>query len=57
MKMKVPCPKCGEENVGYYRDPTDNNYYFTNCLCPVPTMKQIAIEAGMHPEKTKEARP
>ena len=55
--MVVPCPKCGEENYGYYRDIADGKYYFTNCLCPVPTMEQKAIEANMHPDKNKELRP
>ena len=51
-----PCPSCGKDNFGYFMD-GEGVYRFTQCHCPLPTMEQIAINAGMHPEhKTKEQR-
>ena len=45
----MTCPKCGTDNFGYYKA-ADGLYYYTQCGCPIPTIRQIAAAKGMNSE-------
>ena len=51
----VKCLACGKENRGFWRV-KPGLYRFSDCGCAVPTMKDHAIEAGMHPDYQKGER-
>ena len=54
---QVRCLHCRTMNQGYIRIYDDRgqwNYYYSECRCPIPTMRHHAISAGMHPEHPRK---
>jgi hypothetical protein len=50
------CPECGIKNFGYFRD-DEKRYRFTECRCPLPTVREIAKALGMCPGGNREREP
>lgn len=56
---KVQCHKCASMNLGYIRIYDEHKqwrYYYSDCRCPIPTVRDHAIKIGLHPEYPRKEK-